>query len=112
MNNTLGENIKKYRKALHLSQAEVGKRLGIQRSAMSKIELGQTTLLKPQQVEALCALFNCSPSDLYGIETMKVHATMPLTDDQRRLIGLVPLLTPQQVTAILNMIGAFDNAGL
>lgn len=112
MGNTLGENIKKYRKALHLSQAEVGKRLGIQRSAMSKIELGQTTLLKPQQVEALCRLFSCTPADLYGIETVKVTSSHPLTPEKQRLIALIPILDDDQVNLLLDVVKAITNASL
>lgn len=109
---TIGENIKAYRKARKLSQQQIGDVIGLQRSAVSKIERGETVNLKASQVDALCKLFHCTPSDLYGIETVTIHGTMPLTAEQEELMTLIPLLNNEQVQVLLQMVKAMGYASI
>lgn len=53
----IGENIKKLRKMLGLSQAEFGERLGVSRDVIGNIEYGRVT---PKEVflNHLCEVFN------------------------------------------------------
>lgn len=91
---------------LGLRQWELGEAIGIDASAVSKIERGETTQIKPSQIERLCQLFNCTPSDLYGIETFKFSSSTPLTDAQQELLVMIPLLTAEEAKALLEMIKA------
>lgn len=102
----IGENIRKYRKALGMNQSELGRRIGIQASAVSKIERGETVDIKSTQIGTLCDLFNCSPSDLYGISNLKITSSEPLTDEQQELLVLIPLLNAEEAKALLEMVKA------
>ncbi len=103
---TLGDNIKKYRKARKLTQDKIGEIIGINRSSVSKIERGETVDVKPSQIEALCKFFNCSPSDLFGIETFQFASSEPLTADQQELLVLIPMLNAEEAKALLEMVKA------
>lgn len=97
---------------MKLTQAELAERIGIQASAVSKIERGVTDNLKQTQLETLCRMFSCTPADLYGIETMKVSSSHPLTPEQQRLIAIIPVLDNDQVALLLDVVKAICNAGL
>ena len=112
----LGAEIKKRRKAFGLKQWELGEVIGVDASAVSKIERGATISLKPAQIKALCDLFHCTPSDLYGIETLQFASSEPLTQDQQELLMLIPMLNAEEAKALLEMVKAMfgykKNAGL
>lgn len=103
---SLAENIKKRRKALGLKQWEVGDIIGLDASSISKIERGETVTLKPAQLQALCKLFSCTPTDLYGIETVELTSTVPLTADMKELISIIPTLDDDKVKLLLDVIRA------
>jgi len=107
----IGENIKQRRKALKMSQSQLAEILGVQTSAVSKIERGETTNLKPAQIEALCVLFRCTPSDLYDVRSLQVTSSQPMTADQQKLIAIIPLLDEDQVKLLLDVVKVF-HAGL
>lgn len=102
----IGNEIKRRRKALGLKQWQLGEVIGIDASSVSKIERGETTSLKPAHIEALCKLFHCTPSDLFGLETVKISSSAPLTADQQELLALVPLLNAEEAKALLEMVKA------
>ena len=108
----LGSNIRKYRKARRLSQEQVGQVLGLNRSSVSKIERGETIAVKPEQVAALCKLFECSPTDLLGMSSVKVSSSAPLTADQQKLIAAVSVLNEDQVRVLLEMVRVMAHASL
>lgn len=103
---SLGENVKKRRKALGLKQWELGEIMGLDASAVSKIERGETVTLKPSQLQALCSAFGCTPTDLYGIETVELSATTPLTADMKELLSIIPSLDDSQVRLLLDVVRA------
>lgn len=109
---SLGSNIRRYRKALKLTQTELADKIGVQTSAVSKIERGVTDNLKQRQLETLCRLFSCTPADLYGIETVKVTSSHPLTPEKQRLIALIPILDDDQVNLLLDVVKAITNANI
>lgn len=110
--NNLGKNIKSFRKSARLSQEQVGAVLGLNRSSVSKIERGETFVVKPEHIVRLCELFKCEPSDLYGIETVRVQSSVPMCDEAHEIISLLPLLDQQQAAAVLEMIRVMLRAGL
>lgn len=61
---TVGEKIKAQRKALGLTQTELGERLGVRKNAVSKWECGRVDDIPGSKIKAMAALFGVSPSYL------------------------------------------------
>ena len=61
---TLGEKIKMHRKALGLTQTELGRKLGVQVNAVSKWECGRVEAIPTSKIKALAEIFNVKPSYL------------------------------------------------
>lgn len=61
---TVGEKIKARRKALGLTQTELGERLGVQKNAVSKWECGRVEDIPASKLKAMAALFGVPPSYL------------------------------------------------
>lgn len=65
---TVGEKIKERRKALGLTQTELGERLGVQKNAVSKWETGRVDDIPGSKIRAMAALFGVTPSYLIDSE--------------------------------------------
>ena len=65
---TMGERIKQLRIANGLTQEELGKYLGVQKSAIRKYEKGAISNMKRSYIEILSNLFKVSPSYLMCID--------------------------------------------
>ena len=65
---TLGEKIRFYRKREGITQAELGKLLGVQNSAVSKWEKGRVDNLSVSQIQTMAEVFHISPMNLTGWE--------------------------------------------
>lgn len=61
----MGQKIKELRKARGWSQTELGQRLGIQKSAVSKYERGAITKFSQEQLKEIADVFGVSPAVLY-----------------------------------------------
>lgn len=61
---TVGEKIKEQRKALRLTQTELGEKLGVQKNAVSKWETGRVDDIPGSKIKAMAALFGVKPSYL------------------------------------------------
>ena len=61
----IGQKIKELRKARGWSQTELGQRLGIQKSAVSKYERGAITKFSQEQLKEIADVFGVSPAVLY-----------------------------------------------
>lgn len=61
---TIGEKIKLQRKALGLTQTELGAKLGVQKNAVSKWECGRVDDIPSSKIKAMAQLFNVPPSYL------------------------------------------------
>lgn len=61
---TVGEKIKAQRKALGLTQTELGEKLGVQKNAVSKWECGRVDDIPGSKIKAMAAIFGVSPSYL------------------------------------------------
>lgn len=70
----MGERIKRLRIAIGMTQEELGKRLGVQKSAIAKIENGATQNIKRSQIEALAHALETRPSYLLGWDSQ--HFTL------------------------------------
>lgn len=96
---TTGERIKKRRTELGMTQSELGARLGIQKSAVSKIERGAVVNLKRDTIAALCRALDCSPSYLMGWDKENEY-----TAKVNEAAGLLRLLPPEGLETVLSLL--------
>jgi len=66
----MGERIRQLRLEKQLTQEELGKLVGVQRSAVQKWEKGHTQNLKRNVIERLSSFFGVSPSYLMGMNEL------------------------------------------
>lgn len=64
----MSDAIKYYRTKAGLTQEELGKRLGLQKSAVAKYENGRVENIKRSVIERMAKELNCSPIDLLGMD--------------------------------------------
>ena len=82
----MGERIKQLRLEKGLTQEELGKYIGVQKSAIRKYEKGSITNLKRSSIEILANLFNVTPSYLMCIDEEK-------TDEFGNPVVSIPILS-------------------
>lgn len=63
--------IRQLRKELNLTQEELGKALGIQKSAVAKYEKGRTENIKTENLRKLKDIFNCSSDYILGFSEIR-----------------------------------------
>lgn len=61
---SVGEKIKSLRKAMGLTQTELGERVGVKKNAVSKWECGRVEDIPTSTIKALATLFDVAPSYL------------------------------------------------
>lgn len=81
-----GERIKKLRKEKGLTQEQLGKLLGVKKSAIAKYENNRVENLKKETIQKLSEIFEVSPSYFLGIEDhdqpiITNSITIPLYND-------------------------------
>lgn len=74
---TLGERIKKVRKALDLTQREFGERISIKQNSVAQIEMGRNT--SDQTISAICKEFGVSET---WLRTGAGEMFIPITRDE------------------------------
>lgn len=81
----MGERIKHLRIANGMTQEQLGKYIGVQKSAIRKYEKGEVKNIKRSSIEIMSNLFKVSPSYLMCIEDdfeeNKTFKTIPLISD-------------------------------
>ena len=97
---TTGQIIKQLRKEHHLTQEQLGKIVGVQKSAIAKYERGEIVNLKRDTIEKLSEHFGVLPSYILGISDEKVRAT----DDEADLIIAFRKADPDIQSAIRLML--------
>lgn len=70
----LGKKIKDARKAKGLTQQELGKIVGVQKSAIAKYESGRVVNIKRSTLQKIASALNIRPSELVFDETPKDSA--------------------------------------
>lgn len=96
----MGARIKQKRKELCLTQEELGKRVGLQKSAIAKYENGRVENMKRSMIEKMSNALSCSPTWLLGVEEAERHV---LTDQQKRIIDYLQTLSPEDQNMIEKM---------
>jgi len=66
---TIGELIRYYRKdVLHITQEELGEKLGITKATVQKYEKGKVKNIPRENVESMAEIFGIAPSELMCFE--------------------------------------------
>jgi len=113
-----GENLKRIRKSLHMSQEYLGEKCGISGPAISKYESGAT---KPSLEVAmqLSQILNVSLDTLFSTEAKGTLSTFGLTEEQSEIINSLTelfraknslgtsTLTPAQAMILGNIVTEF-----
>ena len=68
---TIGEKIKARRRELHMTTEDLGKLIGVQRSAVTKYEKGRVEL-KASQIQMIAKALNVQPVDLLDDEPQDI----------------------------------------
>ena len=103
-NNKTGEIIKLLRKENGLTQEELGKKLGVQKSAIAKYERGEIVNLKRETIQKLSEIFNVMPSYIMGISDSPNHS-LSLSQHETSIIKAYRKATPTTQTAIDLLLG-------
>jgi transcriptional regulator with XRE-family HTH domain len=113
---TLGEKIKMHRKALGLTQTELGRKLGVQVNAVSKWECGRVEAIPTSKIKALAEIFNVKPSYLIDDdenEKPTVGEDDGLSDEKREAINAIyealKNLSLEDLQAIGQVVAAISN---
>ena len=64
----MAQRIQECRKKLDLTQEELGEKLGLQKSAITKYEKGRVTNIKRETIHLMSKLFNVNPTWLMGFD--------------------------------------------
>lgn len=72
---TMGQRIRQKRIEYNLSQEELGAKLGVKKSAISKMERGEIKTIDRDHIAKMAAIFHCSPQWLMDLESSNVTAT-------------------------------------
>lgn len=106
---TLGNKIRMHRKALGLTQTELGEKLGVKVNAVSKWECGRVEDIPTSKIKALANLFGVQPSYLIDDEVEQPTVSDGLTDKDIRLVEWFRSLPEEKQKAILSLGGAPEN---
>lgn len=82
---TVGEKIREQRKALGLTQSELGDKLGVQKNAVSKWETGRVDDIPGSKIRMMAALFGVSPSYLIDDGSTLDEFTYAMQNESRGL---------------------------
>lgn len=96
---TTGERIKERRKALGMTQEELGRKLGVQKAAISKMEKNIVVNLKRDVISSLCEALDCSPSYLMGWDEEDEHAR-----SISAAVDLLNRLSDEQLMTVLELL--------
>lgn len=96
---TLGSKIRMHRKALGLTQTELGEKLGVKVNAVSKWECGRVEDIPTSKIKALANLFDVPLSYLIDDEAVQKD----LTAEKQALYDFVDSLTDEQAQRLLQM---------
>lgn len=107
---TIGEKIKNERKALGLTQTELGEKLGVQKNAVSKWECGRVDDIPSSKIKAMAALFGVQPSYLIDDETQNVPERVTLDDFTYAMQNETKDLTDMDKQILLSMAKQLNDA--
>lgn len=90
----MGKRIKQKREELNLTLEDLGKKLGVTKSTISKYERGEIQQIKRAHVEELSKILHCSPEWLMGFDTAKDVKVVYSADGHEPVEALVEVSKP------------------
>ena len=107
---TIGDKIRLHRKALGLTQTELGEKLGVKTNAVSKWECGRVDDIPTSKIKAMAKLFDVQPSYLIDEKQPAPTNEGELNAEDKRLLTMIHNLSPEDRERIVVIIEAL--AGL
>lgn len=107
---TIGDKIRLHRKALGLTQTELGEKLGVKTNAVSKWECGRVDDIPTSKIKAMAKLFDVQPSYLIDEKQPAPTNEGELNAEDKRLLMMIHNLSPENRARIVAIIEAL--AGL
>ncbi len=107
---TIGDKIRLHRKALGLTQTELGEKLGVKTNAVSKWECGRVDDIPTSKIKAMAKLFDVQPSYLIDEKQPAPKDEDELNAEDKRLLTMIHNLSPEDRERIVAIIEAL--AGL
>lgn len=107
---TIGDKIRLHRKALGLTQTELGEKLGVKTNAVSKWECGRVDDIPTSKIKAMAKLFDVQPSYLIDEKQPATTNEGELNAEDKRLLTMIHNLSPEDRERIVAIIEAL--AGL
>lgn len=101
---TIGQKIREKRIQAGLSQVELGKRLGLTRSTICKLEKEDGVNITTERLKRVADALGCSPYDLLDTPTIKIdhfEATIDYGSDMKILIEYYNSLDTGQKERVL-----------
>jgi transcriptional regulator with XRE-family HTH domain len=107
---TIGDKIRLHRKALGLTQTELGEKLGVKTNAVSKWECGRVDDIPTSKIKAMAKLFDVQPSYLIDEKQPAPTNEGELGEEDKKLLMMIHNLSPENRERIVAIIEAL--AGL
>lgn len=107
---TIGDKIRLHRKALGLTQTELGEKLGVKTNAVSKWECGRVDDIPTSKIKAMAKLFDVQPSYLIDEKQPAPTDGDELSEEDKKLLMMIHNLSPENRERIVAIIEAL--AGL
>lgn len=107
---TIGDKIRLHRKALGLTQTELGEKLGVKTNAVSKWECGRVDDIPTSKIKAMAKLFDVQPSYLIDEKQPAPTNEDELNAEDKKLLMMIHNLSPEDRERIVAIIEAL--AGL
>ena len=107
---TIGDKIRLHRKALGLTQTELGEKLGVKTNAVSKWECGRVDDIPTSKIKAMAKLFDVQPSYLIDEKQPAPTNEGELNAEDKRLLTMIHNLSLEDRERIVAIIEAL--AGL
>jgi transcriptional regulator with XRE-family HTH domain len=103
----MGQRIREKRLEKGLSLERLGKRLGVQRAAVSKWELGAVENISQTKIREMAKIFDCSPSWLMGYDP---GADIDFTGEDGRTVHIDGINERQEIEKALYLYELYKNA--
>ena len=107
---TIGDKIRLHRKALGLTQTELGEKLGVKTNAVSKWECGRVDDIPTSKIKTMAKLFDVQPSYLIDEKQPAPTNGDELSEEDKKLLMMIHNLSPENRARIVAIIEAL--AGL
>lgn len=108
---TIGDKIRLHRKALGLTQTELGEKLGVKTNAVSKWECGRVDDIPTSKIKAMAKLFDVQPSYLIDEKQPAPTNEGELNAEDKRLLMMIHNLSPEdrgRIAAIIEALAGLE----